>query len=449
MTSKLVRNVVIGLALCCLPAGYMMYKLVASGGGYVDMPFDGEVMLSGDVPNVWSVPPFAAAPVVLPGVSWASIPARTAEGVVAGLVDDEGQGKFVALDESNGAVRWQVEVGALPAGFVRTDGWRPREGVPAVPLTLAGPGGFVVAWARTWMLVAPGGGTFKRGEFPEAVPPVSAVGGVCVVDGDFWISIEDGRDGGIMLGADGTLAGVRSDRPASCPRLGDGGDAHALSPLQNARANPEPVAPDDPARGYPVDVCGKYSGGKLHGNEYCSDMRSDGGGEQAVMLRTGYPVFRDGSGWQTVRLPLAVDGVEFHMNIVGYELAFPRAFFDMEKYRIVETANNPSAASFEAKKVEKWTEAIEVVASISRAGKLEWAHEVQRGPSLSVTSTFADTIAHFRSLLLASHPGSPTQNLYVFKPGSLLAVDQVTGVPRFQVGAPHPVTVPAVMNAAP
>jgi hypothetical protein len=399
-----------------------------------------KVMLSGGVPNIWEVPAFPAAPVVLPDLSWASLPARTPDGTVAGLVHDKEQGVFMALDEATGAVRWQVDTGPLPPSFVRADGWRPEESLPAIPLTIAGAGVYMVAWERVWMLVADGGASVKTGTFPGHIPPVSARGGACLVDGGFWIGVEDGRDGGVMLSPAGELADVRSDRPPTCPHLGDHKKVFALSPMQNARANPEPVAPDDPARGYPVKRCGKYSNQtrKHHGNAYCSDMRSDGGPERAVMLHINEPTFRDGDDWLTVTFPISSDGVEFNPTVHGYELAWPRAFFDMAQYRHVTRENNPSPSSFEPKQVEAWTEVVEVVASISRKGELQWVRTMQRGPSAMFSSTFYDNIAYYRSLLLASHPDSPVQNLYIFKPGSLLAVDQASGAPRFQIGTPYP-----------
>jgi hypothetical protein len=384
------------------------------------------------------VPAFEPAPVVLPGATWASLPARKADGTVAGWVHEGAEGKFVALEEATGRVLWQVSTGPVPADLVRRDGWRAREYVPAVALALAGEGVYLVAANRTWMLVADKGASVKTGAFPEQVPPVSS--SACLVDGNFWISIDDGRDGGVMLSSAGVLADVRSDRPAGCLHAGDGGDVQSISPLQNAHADPRPYAPDDRIRGYPVDVCGKYSGGRVSGREYCSDMRtSDGDPERAVMLKSSGPVFRDGNGWLEVRLPEKFSGgVDFSPRIIGYELAWPRAFFDMTEYRKVTMQNNPSPTSFEAKRVEDRTEVVEIVASIARTGELQWARSVQRGDLAAVSREFSDNWFHARSLLLASHPGSPAQNLYVFKPGLLLAVDQATGAPRFQVGAALP-----------
>ncbi len=420
--------------------------LVMGSGGYIDMPLDGEMLLSGPVPDLWSVPAFEPAPVVLPGTTWASIPARRADGTLAGLVDTNGQGKFVALDEATGGVRWQVDTGPLPEGLVRKDGWRVSEYAPAVPLTVAGDGVFLVAWARVWLLIGEGGSSQKTGAFPEAVPPVSAMGGACFVDGNFWIAIEDGRDGGITLSPAGALAGARSERPPTCLYAGEVARSGAISPLQNAHVVAVPVAADDAGQGYPQEVCGKYNkGSRTHiGREYCGSMRSDGAPEQAVMLKIGDPTFRDGDDWSVVRLPIAYDrGVEFHPAITGFELAFPRAFFDMVNYRNTTVENHPAPGSFEAKKVEQVTEVIEVVASIARSGELQWVRSVERGPMREVSSTFWHNIVQRRSLLLASHPDSPVKNLYVFKPGMLLAVDQATGAPRFQVGAALPWQAPA------
>lgn len=417
--------------LGCLFVGVPSYY------AFKELLFPDLVTLSGPVPNVWAVPAFSAPPTVLPGTTWASIPARGSDGSVAGLVDDKGEGKFVVLHEGNGSVRWQISIGPMPSSFLRTEKWAPRASVPNVPLTLRGPSSYLVAWARTWLLVADSGTSFKIGEFPAAVPPTRAYGGVCLVDEGFWIAVDDGRNGGIVLSAAGVPANVRSDRPTTCPGAGTT-SLYAISPQQNAHAILDKIAPADSSGGYPNEVCSRQKG-KSRSNEFCSDMRSDGPSVQAAMLMAGGPVFRDGSDWQLVRLPIPDDGVDFSPRIVGYELAFPRAFFDMVEYRFSNRENNPAPGSFESKQVEPVTEVVEIVASISRAGRLEWARTVRHGASARVSNfEFADTIADFRSLLFASHPSSPTQNLYIFKPGMLLAVDQMTGEPRFQIGIAVP-----------
>ncbi|MCY1062360.1 hypothetical protein [Nannocystis sp. SCPEA4] len=403
-----------------------------------------ETYVKGPVVDTWSVPALDPAPVVLPGASWASLPARTTDGKVAGWIHEGAEGKFVALDEATGRVLWQASTGPVPAGLVRRDGWGIKEYVPAVPLTLAGPGVYLVAGNRTWMLVADGGASVKTGELPQQIPAMT--GSACLVDGNFWIAIADGRDGGVMLSAAGVLADVRSDRPAGCLPAGDGGDAKIISSMQNAHADPTAYAADDHVRGYPPEVCGKYnkSARRRTGNEWCSDMRTtDGDAKRTVMLHNGDPVFRQEDEWLLVRLPDGYSGgSDFNPRIVGFELSWPRAFFDMTEYRNLTAQNNPSSTSFEAKKVEERTEVIEIVASIARTGELQWARSVVRGDLPRVSPEFSDNWFHTRSLLLASHAGSPAQNLYVFKPGMLLAVDQATGAPRFQIGAPLPPPAP-------
>lgn len=440
--NRTVRNVLIaGAVVSTLAASYVAMKIMTSDGGFISLPFSDESMLSGPPFDAWNTPAFEPAPVVLPGASWSSIPARTADGSVVGLVQDRGQGSFVKLAESDGRVLWQLPTGPVPDTLSRSDAWRVGEVAPAVPLTLAGPGVYLVAGGRTWLLVADTGASFKSGNFPEAVPPVAPGGGACLVDGKFWIAIEDGRDGGVFLAPDGTLAATRSDRPASCRRLDSGGTSRSVSPLQNAGPVPTPPAADDHTQGYPLDHCGKYSkqSRAKFGREYCSDLRSDGPDEHAIVLKIGDPTFRDGDSWQHIRMPdNNLGGSASKPDVVGFELAYPRAFFNLAAYRRTTRENNPSPSSFEPRRVENITEVIELVASISRTGELQWARRVQLVPLPAVSSTFYDNVVHQRSLLLASHPESPTQNLYLFKPGHLLAVDQATGAPRFQVGAPYP-----------
>ncbi|WP_434417968.1 hypothetical protein [Nannocystis pusilla] len=350
------------------------------------------------------------------------------------MVQRDGAAALVKLDEATGRVLWRVALDPQPASFVRTDGWRVDEVFPAIPLTAAGDGVFLVAWARDWILVGSADGALrKRGSFPEQVPSVSAVGGICRVAEGFWIGLEDGRDGGVILSSAGELADRRSDRPSDCPAVGDREDAEAMSPLQNAHASSE---------GYPAEVCGRYNKGsrRREGHEYCSDKRSDGGPERTVMLHIGDPTFRDGEEWRVVDRPAGLTAGEpdFDPRIVGFELAWPHAFFDMVDWRGLTTENRPAADSFEPKRVEQREEAIEIVASITRGGALVWARSMYRGPFVRANSDHLDNMVQYRSLLFASHPDSPVKNLYILKPGLLLAVDQATGAPRFQVGAALP-----------
>ena len=394
---------------------------------------DHEVSLTGAVTNTWDVAPFPAAPVTLPD-TWASIPTRGADGTLFGLVQNNGAGALVKLDEATGRVLWRVALDPPPPSFARTDGWRVDEVFPAVPLTLAGDGVYLVAWSRDWVLVSSADGTLRgRGSFPENVPPVSAVGGVCRIAEGFWIGVEDDRDGGIVLGAGGKLAGGRSDRPPDCLPAGAREDVEVMSPLQNAHASSET---------YPPEVCGRYNkiSRTMGGNAWCSDMRSDGGPERSVMLKSLDPVFREDGGWRRVDLSGEVMNrkVDFDPRILGFELAWPHAFFDMVEHRSQTTEIHPSADSFEPKRVEQREEVIEIVASITREGALVWARSMYHGPMAATTDSIHDNMLQYRSLLLASHPDSPVRNLYVLKPGLLLAVDQATGTPLFQVGSALP-----------
>ncbi|MDC0720129.1 hypothetical protein [Nannocystis bainbridge] len=398
-----------------------------------------ETYLKGPVVDTWSVPAIDPAPVVLPGAAWASIPARTADGKVAGWIHEGAEGKFIALDEATGRVLWHAATGPVPDDLVRSDGWRRGERVPAVAAALAGPGVYLVAANRKWMLIAEGGGSVKTGDLPAQIPALT--GAACLVDGNFWLGIADERDGGVMLSAAGVLADVRSDRPAGCFHAGDDRDSDlkVISPLQNAHADPTPYPADDHSRGYPPEVCGRYSKTQMKrtGNAWCSDMRTtDGDPKRSVMLHISDIVFRqEDDKWLMVRLPDPYSGgIDFKPSIVNYELSWPRAFFDMTAYRNVTSQNNPSATSFEAKKVEQRTEVTEIVASIARTGELQWARSIWRGDMPRVSADFSENWFYTRSLLLASHPSSPAQTIYAFKPGMLLAIDQATGAPRFQVG---------------
>lgn len=380
---------------------------------------------------VWTAAPFATPPVVAADDLWLSLPARTADGAVFGLVRGKDGRAFVKLDEATGRATWRTAAGSMFASAERSDGWRGGETFPAVPQSTAGEREFLVVWQREWALVSRTNGELsKSGAFPDNVPPASPAGGVCLVDDAFWIAIEDGRDGGIMLGADGQLATTRSDRPATClPTTTMRFEEGARSPAQHARASAQPVPP----------MCNETRRGRvIREGAYCNDLRSDGPPEHAAMIHFSDLALRDGGGWLRVEPPRSA---EFSSFIFGFELAWPRVFVDLGAARKVTVQNQPSATSFEAKRVETQRQAVEYVVGVGRKGEVLWLHSIYNGPfseSSQVHGNHRSQVAQHRSLLLASHPDSPTKNLYIFKPGVLLAVDQETGAARFQLGAALP-----------
>jgi hypothetical protein len=203
----------------------------------------------------------------------------------------------------------------------------------------------------------------------------------------------------------------------------------AASPLQNAHAADLT---------FPTEICAETKKGRIiRENAYCTDLRTDGDPAQAMMLRWGDPVMRDGDDWRRYRM--LVGNSEF-ATIVGYELAWPHAFLSMAAWRHVTVTNNPAPTSFEPKRVENTREARESVGCLSRDGELLWHRTLHSGPFVELGGGVGhqESLAQHRSLLLASHRDSPVQSIYVVKPGLLLAVDQATGAPRFQVGAALP-----------
>ncbi len=414
--------VIAAIVLTSITTLAMTYVLISPGG--LDL-FNHELPLSG-ASDPWEVAPFVPAPVLLADDLWMSVPARSADGTVFGLVRSRDGNALLKLDEASGRVLWRVPAGPGFADFTRNDGWHARERAPAVPLTLVGDGVYLIAWQRAWALVAATNGALVHaGAFPGAVPPVAPEGGLCLLDDGYWLAIEDGRDGGIMLSTTGVLADVRSERPARC--LPSDASIDAASPLQNAHATPIP---------FPTDLCAETRRGKIiRENAYCHDKRSDGPPEHAVLLKHGDPVFRDGDDWRAIAMPIRMS---FSVFFVGYELAWPRAFFNMVSPRKYSVTNAPAPTSFEAKHVSNIDMIVETVASIARDGRVLWHRSVVKEPYVQTTlgqQEYRAGVAQYRSLLLASHPDSPVKNLYIFKPGLLLAVDQDTGATRFQVGA--------------
>lgn len=418
---------IVGIGMTLSAAAAVVFLLTASGPGGV---FGAELQLTGAT-SPWEAPPFAAAPVKLAGDRWLSVPARGADGTIFGLVRGPDGGALVKLDEATGDTIWRTSAGPGLGEFTRDDGWRLDEKFPALPLALAGDGVYLVAWQRAWALVAAKDGAIvKAGALTEAMPPVSAEGGACQVADGFWISLEDGRDGGVTLSAAGVLGEVRSERPSNCRRSGGGGGVFMASPLQNARAATE--------LGFPTEICAETRKGRIiRENANCTDLRSDGDPAHAMLLRRNDPVIRDGDDWRLYRIP---PGSAEYADIVGYELAWPHVFLSMAAWRHVTVTNDPAPTSFAPKRVENSREARESVGCMSREGKLLWQRTLHSGPYVPLGGEVGhqQSLAQHRSLLLASHRDSPVQSIYVVKPGMLLAVDQATGAPRFQVGAPLP-----------
>ncbi len=61
--------------------------------------------------------------------------------------------------------------------------------------------------------------------------------------------------------------------------------------------------------------------------------RTDGDPQRSVLLHIGDVAFRQEEDWLQVRLPNSADAIDFSPSITGFELSWPRAFFNRTAYR--------------------------------------------------------------------------------------------------------------------
>ena len=391
--------------------------------------------LGGAVPSFWEAAPVSAAPVHLEE-SWLSTPTRSANGTVFGFVQTESGSALLAVREDTGQVVWRVPARQVLPSFTRTDGWRTGEDFPALPLTAEGGGTYVVTWQREWARVEMASGrVLGAGTYPEGVPAASPVSGVCVDGSRFWIGVEDGgRGGGVWLEPNGVMQAARTERPATCART-SGGSLASLSPMQNAKDSPSEYDPE---------ICGKYSKQERErvGNAYCTDKRSDGGPERDVMLMIQEPLFRSGKRWLHVEMPhgpaVQANTPDFAPWPFSLELGENAAFLDYADIHTSSVERLAKPESFEPNVTEVMDQEVELIAAIGRNGDLQWARTLRNVQVPRTGWATRDRALPWRSTLFASHRSSPVHNVYVLKPGMLLALDQATGATRFSVGRALP-----------
>ncbi len=431
-TASLITLVLVGIGLGArvLIGGDALFG-GGSGGAY-------EVPLGGTVPDLFAVPALLAPPRPLDRARWLSLPARDPSGAVFGLTEGADGKEGVKLDEATGRVLWRVAVPRFLAGYERDPAWAKDERLPRLPIAEQSGDSYLLTWERQWILFDVTTGAIRaEGELPAGVPAVSAEGGVCPLPGKFWLAVEDGgRGGGILLDLVGRADSARVLRPAGCGQgVGQRDDQHtedrlwSRSPQQNARQSSTP---------WP-DSCRYYSSSGARGYhevKYCSDMMTDADTSRDVLLHITNLAFHEAKDWRIVRFPMGVaagEHVDFHGTPFAVELGVSAAFVDLGAYRFDELVLPSPPESFQADRRVKTTRLREVIAAIDRKGELRWARTLGVHDAEGGEGGLAGLLPH-RSLLLASHPRSPVHNVYALKVGWLIAIDQDTGTPRFEVG---------------
>jgi outer membrane protein assembly factor BamB len=392
-----------------------------------------------------ALPPLAEIPVTTPGFvregdAWMSIPARGADGTIFGVLKTSAGIELVRVDEATGRELWRKTVPGLFADYrhvYRGNGsesqrWNTDEVFPEVPVALEGGPHYLVTWGRQFALLERTTGALAAmATFPDAVPAVSPRTAACFVDGKFWIGVDDGgRDGGAWLDpASKTLQTTWAPRPAACPSATYNksdpaeSDLFAMSPLQNAH---------DSSSKYPSEMCGRYNRStRSYGViVYCSDKRTDSGPERDVMFKHADLALFDGKTW------LVAKETGPRPFKVSLELAHDQVFLNQVGVEDIEV--KAAAGSFEKDRVD--TLKSELVTAVGRDGTLRWTRALRKEYSREPAGG-RDLLQAWRSVLFASHPSSPVHNVYAFKPGVIVALDQATGEARWQRGKLPALTV--------
>lgn len=377
----------------------------------------GETALSLD-PRV--APPMQKPAPVLAASFW-SVPVLSEDGASLFAIvraDGAAANEVVVLDAASGAVRARAEV---PAGlalrtFERPTDWerdniKVTEIVPRAPFGTAFAGGALFAFAREWLVVDQKGAVRSKGVLPASVPAASARAGVCKLGSDAWLGVEDPRGGGVRIGADGTQDPTRIDAPPSCgyPIVGNFGQR--WSRAQQLHAAPA---------GRELSTCMRTKHRASRATNQCEGYYGEGpSGELVGNLHSRLMLE---SGIYSFDAPIGKNTNVFN-SLRGLEVAADRTVFvSVEASYDETTIVTPPKGSFEAPKQTKgWMHRSAIVA-IDPKGKVRW--QVSGGGVPEIYDS---------SLMIATPPRASHATLYLYRPGSLVAVDQQNGRPRFVV----------------
>ena len=394
-----------------LGVGVPLFLLLRSGGLVKDVPID-----------IVNAPRLSTTTTAK--FSWWSVPITSAEGKVYGLVRSEtATNQLVAISESTGELAWRV---AIPresslATYARSVGWaRPpsernvQERAPVAPFGAQNGAAFVLAFDREWLVADAVNGTIRgRGKLPTGIPAFDSLRGACAQDATFWIGVNDGRDGGVRVSENGTLNAQREERPQDCraPVLFRAEYGFRWAPgagLRNTDAPPGDCMRKRKNASRAENTCATFLGetpsGTRLGMAYEEVHLDDGQRARSFRLagmRNEYP---------------SAYGVEAGKDGV--------LFFTLALYRSTSTVHEPPKSSFQPAVTTTSAGYIEAVVAVSPEGRPLWTTSPGTSPYLYDTA-----------LLIASHPRSRDAILYLYKPGSLAALDQKTGAMRFRLAS--------------
>lgn len=363
----------------------------------------------------WALPEAANPPATL-AARWISVPFASPSGVVYGVVEADGVTSVVALDGDSGAVRWKtaLEKGEPLANFRHGDGWNRNDArvevefIPDVPVLGIAGDALMVAHDHDWAWFDAARGTLRgAGTLPASLPAVSPAGGFCALGNDAWIAMKDERAGGLKITAAGTTDGKRLDRPADCtPPAGTREEPYGFrtSPLQQVHSQQIP------------DGCMRVPHRAKTKKNYCEFWGlSPSGAELAVDSSTVY------YGDQLFEVERTEHSTHT-ISLVGLEASKERLFVTASQGKVFSSETRPAADSFDPVVRTSGYRFRAVLLAVDSDGKPQWN---------TVIGTSDGSWGN--PLVVASHPAAPAQNLYLFKPGRLVALDQRTGAARFRV----------------
>lgn len=393
--------------------GLSLLTMAMGGAG---MFFAWKALLpSGVALDPWTLPEAPVAPLSW-SARWISAPLVSPSGVVFGMVDAGATPAVVAIDGATGSLRWKtpLEPGAPLADYRHANGWNlngarvPTEFQPNVPVMGLAGAALVIAFDHGWaMFDVATGALRKSGRIDTTLPAVAPQGGFCAMGNDAWIAMADGRDGGLQITASGTTTGLRLDRPAGCaPPIGTREEpyGHRTSPLQRARGNQ-----------VPSDCMRTRHKARTKTNE-CNWW---GQSPSGVAVAADYTTIFFGDDSFSFR---KTSGNRF--SLLGVEAAAKTLFVTVSESASFSTETKPPPGSFAPVERQSGYRYRVVLAAVDEGVRPRWT---------TTLATLTDNWAH--PLVFAADPASPTQYLYLFTPGKLVALDQATGEARFRIEA--------------
>jgi hypothetical protein len=401
-------GLVVAFALLVVAGGALSFGFLRKGGNI----FGRSINI-----DPWTLPEASVPPLAF-AARWISVPLASPSGAVYGVIDGGATPAVVAIDGATGALRWKTPIAANAplADYRHADGWN-RNGAnvatefqPVVPLLGVVGGTLTVAFDHDWAFFDVATGVLRKsGRIPTSLPAVNPSGGLCPIGRDVWIAMADGRDGGLRITEAGTTDGLRLDRPADCkPPIGTLGEpyGHRTSPLQQARGNRIPkVCMRTRAKSHTESnsckLWGETPGGVAFGADY-TDVFLDGKSFSFRKPSDAFPTF----------------------SLLGIEAAGGSLFVTMSESAERTTETRPPPGSFAPVERRSAFQYRMVLVAVDDKRNARWTTTIGTEPD-----------SWGSPLVVAADRAAATQNLYLFTPGKLVALDQATGQAKFRINA--------------